>query len=94
MTEEERKDEFWNLRSEEKELKQTIACYRSKADRHFQKLEYILGCASYLRENRSFDNTPDFKGYPAQEEMESVFSGLYEAEQRLNTVQHRLAQFD
>ena len=94
MTEEERKDEFWHLRSEEKELRQTIACYRSKADRHFRKLEYVLGCASYLREKRLSDNTPDFNGYPTQEEMEAIFTGLYEAESRLRTVQHRLAQFD
>ena len=94
MTDQKRKEEFWNLREEEKELRQTIVCYRSKADRYFQKLGYILDCFQYLSENRSSDNTPDFKGYPSREELKAVFSGLYEAENRLNVVQHRLAQFD
>ncbi len=94
MIEEERQEEFWHLRKEAKALKQSITCYRSKADRHFGKLAYILGCSKYLDENRTSDNFPDFRDYPSREDMEAVFSSLYEAEERLNTVEHRLAQFD
>ena len=94
MTEEERQEVFWHLRKEAKALKQSIACYRSKADRHFNKLAYIPGCAKYFDENRTSDNFPDFLDNPSREDMKAVFSGLYEAEHRLKTVEHRLAQFD